>query len=92
VSALITAYNTAIKAKADELGFAYYDPNVTLATLKADPTKIPPFPNLASTTAPFGQYFSLDGVHPSATTHKLLANEIITAINAKFQTTLPAVP
>jgi lysophospholipase L1-like esterase len=91
VAARINAYNAYIKAKADSLGFAYYDPNVTLATLKADPTKIPPFPNLASTTAPFGQYFSFDGVHPSATTHTLLANEIITAINAKYQTTLPAV-
>ncbi|HEY4304313.1 MAG TPA: SGNH/GDSL hydrolase family protein [Gemmatimonadaceae bacterium] len=90
VSARINAYNAYIKAKADSLGFAYYDPNPTLATLKADPTKIPPFPNLASATAPFGQYFSLDGVHPSAATHLLLANEMITAINAKFSTSIPA--
>lgn len=91
VTARINAYNAAIKAKADELGFAYYDPNPTLAALKADPTKIPPFPNLASTTAPFGPYFSLDGVHPSALAHTVIANDIITAINTKYSTHLTAV-
>jgi len=90
VTALINAYNASIKAKADALGFAYYDPNTTLAALKADPTKIPPFPNLASTTAPFGPYFSLDGVHPSALAHTTIANDIITAINAKYSTHLTA--
>ena len=92
VSARITAYNAYIKAKADSLGFAYYDPNPTLAALKADPTKVPPFPNLASTTAPFGQYFSLDGVHPSALAHMVIANGIMTAINAKYATTLVLLP
>jgi lysophospholipase L1-like esterase len=91
VAARITAYNTYIHAKADSLGFAYYDPNVTLATLKADPTKIPPFPNLASTTAPFGQYFSLDGVHPSALAHTVIANDLITVINAQYGTSLAAI-
>lgn len=92
ISARITAYNAAIKAKADELGWAYYDPNVTLAPLKADPTKIPPFPNLLSTTAPFGQYFSLDGVHPSGLAHTVIANEIINVINAKYGTSLATIP
>lgn len=91
VNALITGYNAYIKAKADSIGFAYYDPNVTLGALKADPTKIPPFPNLASTTAPFGQYFSLDGVHPAAAAHLLIANDIITVINAKYGTKLASV-
>jgi lysophospholipase L1-like esterase len=92
VSARITAYNTYIKAKADSLGFAYYDPNVTLGALKADQTKIPPFPNLASTTAPFGQYFSLDGVHPSGLAHIVIVNDLISVINTKFGTSLATVP
>ncbi len=91
VSATVNGYNAYIKAKADSIGFAYYDPNGTFGTLRADPTKIPPFPNLASTTAPFGQYFSLDGVHPSAAAHVLIANELITAINTKYGTHLPSV-
>lgn len=92
VTALINSYNAYIKAKADSIGFAYYDPNVTLATLKADPTKIPPFPNLAATTtSPFGTYFSYDGVHPSAAAHVLIANDLIAVINAKYGTHLAAV-
>ena len=93
VSARITEYNTYIHAKADSLGWAYYDPNTTLAPLKADPTKIPPFPNLATpTTTPFGQYFSLDGVHPSALAHKVIANALIDVINTKYGTTLASIP
>jgi lysophospholipase L1-like esterase len=92
VTARINAYNAYIHAKADSLGWAYYDPNPTLGALKADPTKIPPFPNLASTTAPFGQYFSLDGVHPSALAHTVIANDLIAAINAKYGTHLATLP
>ncbi len=91
VQATVNGYNAYIKAKADSIGFAYFDPNIVLGTLKADPTKVPPFPNLASTTAPFGQYFSLDGVHPSAAAHVLIANELITTINAKYGTHLAPV-
>jgi lysophospholipase L1-like esterase len=91
ITTRINEYNAYIQAKADSLGFAYYDPNPTLGALKADPTKIPPFPNLTSVTAPFGQYFSLDGVHPSGAAHTLLAGEMVTAINAKFGTSLAAI-
>jgi lysophospholipase L1-like esterase len=87
--ALVASYNAYIKSKADAIGFAYYDPNTTLATLKADPTKIPPFPNVAATTtSPFGQYISYDGVHPAAAAHVLIANDIIAVINAKYGTHL----
>jgi len=92
VTTRINEYNTYIHAKADSLGWTYYDPNPTLAAIKADPTKIPPFPNLASTTAPFGQYFSLDGVHPSGLAHKVIANDLIKVINAKYSTTLDSIP
>jgi lysophospholipase L1-like esterase len=91
VTGLINSYNAYIEAKADSIGFAYYDPNVAFATLKQSGA-IPPFPNLASTTATFGQYISLDGVHPAAAAHKLLANELIDVINAKYGTHLIAAP
>ncbi|MEP6492935.1 MAG: SGNH/GDSL hydrolase family protein [bacterium] len=91
VASTINAYNAYIKAKADSIGFAYYDPNPTLAGLKTTGA-IPPFPNLASTTLIFGQYFSLDGVHPSATAHVVLTNDLINVINAKYLTKLVAVP
>lgn len=91
VNTLINGYNTYIKAKADSIGFAYYDPNPTLAGLRANGS-VPVFPNLASVPQPFGQYFSIDGVHPAAAAHILITNDLIGVINAKFQTSLTPLP
>jgi len=74
--AAITAYNAYINTKAAAIGFAYYDPNVLFAASRASGA-IPPFPNFASATATYGTLITLDGVHPSAATHKLIANELI---------------
>jgi phospholipase/lecithinase/hemolysin len=53
---------------------------------------IPPFPNFLSTNQTFGQYISLDGVHPSTLAHKTIANELIPVINTKYGTKLAAIP
>jgi lysophospholipase L1-like esterase len=90
INAAVTAYNAAISARATALGWAYYDPNPALQALRANGS-IPAVPNLGNPTAPFGAYISLDGVHPRRPAHVLVANGIITAINAKYGTTLPAV-
>jgi hypothetical protein len=95
ITTAVNGYNTYISGKATTLGWAYYDPNVQLSALKAAGTGatavIRRVPNFASATAPFGTGMSLDGVHPFAALHLTLANDLITAINAKFSTTLPAV-
>jgi lysophospholipase L1-like esterase len=91
LGATIAGYNAYIKSKADAIGFAYYDPNVLLAAKKAS-GEIPPFPVFASTNATFGPFISLDGVHPSGAAHKVIANELITTINAKYATSLQPVP
>jgi GDSL-like lipase/acylhydrolase family protein len=88
VTDTVTAYNTLIAAEADTLGFAFFDPNPPLVALKTS-HDVPDFPDLAAPTAPFGIYFSLDGVHPAAAAHVLLANDIIDAINAKYGTSVP---
>src|SRR5438046_1079282 len=75
----VAAYNRVISAEAAARGYAYFDPNTLFTALPAG--SIPSFPNVISTTAafpaaittPFGAFFSLDGVHPSATSHKLVA-------------------
>ena len=90
LTGVISAYNAYIKTKADAIGFAYYDPNILFAAKRAT-GEIPPFPNLASTNATFGPFISLDGVHPSAAAHILIANELIGVINAKYNTTLKPV-
>ena len=91
LSAAINGYNTYIAAKAAAIGFAYYDPNPFYSSLKANGT-VPPFPNLQSATATFGPIFSLDGIHPAALGHVLLANQMIGVINTKYGTTLGLVP
>jgi lysophospholipase L1-like esterase len=90
LAGVISGYNAYIKGKADAIGFAYYDPNILFAAKRAS-GEIPPFPNLASATATFGPLISLDGVHPSAAAHILIANELIAVINAKYQTSLKPV-
>jgi hypothetical protein len=85
----IDGYNNYISAKANTLGFAYYDPNVLFAAKRAT-GEIPPFPNFASATATFGTLISLDGVHPTGAAQLLLANGMITQINLKYGTSLPA--
>jgi lysophospholipase L1-like esterase len=89
LSSAISAYNTYISGKAAAIGFAYYDVNVLLAAQKAA-GKIPLFPNFGSSTATYGTLFSLDAVHPSGAAHLLIANDLITTINAKYGTTLTA--
>jgi hypothetical protein len=88
VTDTVTAYNALIAAEADTLGFAYFDPNPALVALKVS-GDVPIFPNLAAPTAPFGQFFSLDGVHPAAAAHIVIANDIIDAVNAKYGTSVP---
>jgi hypothetical protein len=90
LSATVTAYNAAIQAAANAAGWAYWDPNPTLAEQKTNGC-IAPYPNLASATQPFGPCFTLDGIHPSGQAHVLIANGIIGAINAKYGTSIPAV-
>ena len=88
--ARVAAYNAYIRAKADSVGFLYYDPNVRLAALKANGSVLP-FINLQSTTQPFGGFISLDGVHPSTRTHVLLASDLRDSLNAKYGASIPAI-
>lgn len=89
--AAIDAYNNYLQTKAAAIGFAYYDPNILFAASRASGA-IPPFPNFTSATATYGALITLDGVHPSAATHKLIANELIGVINTKYGTALKPVP
>ena len=89
ITAAVTAFNAYISGKATTLGFAFYDPNTTLVTLKTAGTVIRATPSWAA-TGTFGTGMSLDGVHPGASVHLTIANALITAINTKYSTTLPA--
>ena len=85
----VASYNSYIAAQAAANGWAYYDPNPLLVSLKTSGC-VGTVPNLANATSPFGACMSLDGVHPTAIAHKQVAAAIIAAINAKYSTNLAA--
>lgn len=84
----VAGYNAAIEARANELGWAYFDPNPPLAELRQS-GGVPVVPDLGNPSSAFGTYFSLDGVHPSGAGQALLAQLIAAAINEKYGTSLP---
>jgi hypothetical protein len=95
----VTAYNTFISGQATAHGWAYFNPNGPLDSLRQIPTQVAPFPNFgapptftACSANPFGLAFSCDAVHPSASTHRLIAQYLRNVINAQYGTEIPAVP
>jgi len=91
VTQAVGEYNAAIQARANELGWAYADPNPALLQLR-ESGDIPLVPDLANPESAFGAYISLDGVHPSGAGQALLANVIAEAINEKYGTDIPSLP
>jgi len=74
--------------------------NAKFAQLAQDTAQVRPFPyfpqgNAGDTVAvrrPFGRAFSLDGLHPSASTHRILADTLRHVINSAYGTAIPAIP
>jgi lysophospholipase L1-like esterase len=93
--ATVAAYNTYISDQALSRGWAYVNPNVALEALRANPTQVAFIPNFGAPSPtpcsanPFGLAFSCDGVHPSAATHRVIADTLRLAINTKYQTSIP---
>jgi lysophospholipase L1-like esterase len=87
----VTGYNAAIENEALDRGLVYLDPNVLLQQQLAEPGAILPFPTFTDQTspAPFGTSISMDGIHPSASAHRLITDALIAAINAAYGTTIP---
>lgn len=91
IAARVNAYNAHIQSEADRIGFAYYDPNPTLVTLKTQGTLVRATPNFGA-TGTFGSGMSLDGVHPGAGVHREIANALIAVINTEYGTDLQPLP
>jgi lysophospholipase L1-like esterase len=89
----VTAYNSYIASQATARGWTYYNPNTALDSLRTVATAVRPFPLIGQPCSanPFGTAFSCDAVHPSAATHKLIANKLRQAINAAYGTAIPAI-
>jgi len=88
----VAGFNAHIQAESQARGMAYFDINPPLQALVANGT-IPAFPDisgaLAGSSVLFGPIFTLDGVHPSSTAHRLVADSLASVINQAYGTTLP---
>lgn len=87
----VAAYNAFIRSQAAARGWAYVDITSALLGYRAAGT-IPAFPVLPAApgqSVGFGPLFSLDGVHPSTTTHRLIADSLIAAVNRTYGTSIP---
>jgi hypothetical protein len=88
----VAGFNAYISAQATARGMAYVDINAALLALVATGA-IPPFPDLSALgtggSVTFGPYFSLDGVHPSALAHELVADSLASKVNQTFDTSIP---
>jgi len=87
VDAQLADMNAHIRDVAAENGFAFFDldPLYGQRRLKA------PFSatTLLTSDEPYGPFISLDGVHPSAAGHRLLAREAAKALNATYHLAIP---
>jgi hypothetical protein len=98
IAGTVQQYNAFIQQQAQQRDFAFLNPNNVFAALYTnddgdqDPTNdlIPKFPDRDS-DQPFGQFFSLDGIHPSSATHRVVTNQLISVINEKYGTSLQTV-
>jgi lysophospholipase L1-like esterase len=96
--AAVSAYNAAIADEVEERGWIFIDPNPLLLALGADTAAVRRFPAFPGTAAPaitvgqpFGSAFSLDGIHPSSSTHVVIAGALIQAINLFYGTEIPEI-
>jgi lysophospholipase L1-like esterase len=89
VSEAVAGYNAFIQQTATSKGWAFVDPNPTLLQLR-ETGQIPTLPDLTQPTKAFGDFISLDGIHPAAAAHMMLANLMIQAINSQYSTNIPS--
>jgi lysophospholipase L1-like esterase len=85
----VAAYNVAIAEEAEARGWVFWDPNELLSQVLDDPAQIRPFPAFDPAdpqheSAPFGTALSLDGIHPSAAAHALIAQALGDAIDDHY--------
>jgi lysophospholipase L1-like esterase len=92
----VRQYNNFLRQQAQQRGLAFFNPNTVFGPLYAADAGTPniptddPIPKFPAVTSdqPFGPFFSLDGVHPSAVTHRVVAARLVQIINDTYGTSL----
>ena len=87
VDAQLAAMNAVIRTEAESRGFAYF----ALSALYEDVVTKPAFSAITMLTSaqPFGQYVSLDGLHPSADGAGVIAGAAAAALNVRYNMAIP---
>ena len=94
VTSVVAGMNTYIQAQASANGWAFVDLNALLAARLTSRGTYSVVKQLGCNT-PYGQYISLDGVHPNAVGYQEFANAAADALNATYAfeiTTNPVAP
>jgi len=89
VTTATASYNATIKGIAQSKGLAFADSNALLTQVANG--GIPFDAGIVTSTFVTGGAFSLDGVHPTPRGYAAIANLVIDAINATYNSTVPKV-
>ncbi len=85
--------NQLIRSQAAQRGWALVESGSIFAQLQVQGSGVPLFPDLSHVATGgsvlFGDWFSLDGFHPSTATHAIAADTLIAVINRSFGTDIP---
>ena len=91
VDDLIRQMNAHISAQATAHSWSYFDFNAALAKFVAAKGHFS-LNAFLTCTRPFGQYVSLDGVHPTADGQQEIANAAADALNSTYSFLIPKIP
>ena len=91
IEGVVNQMNERIVALAEQHGFAVLDAN---AVLQQFINERPAFnlQQMLGCVLPYGQFTSLDGVHPNGFGYQLVANAAAQALNAEYGFSIPTVP
>jgi lysophospholipase L1-like esterase len=91
ITAVVAGMNSFIQSQATANGWAYLDLNAVLAKAIANrgPYSVK---NQLTCPSPYGQYVSLDGVHPNVQGYQEMANAAADALNTAYGFAIPTNP
>ena len=91
ITAVVAGMNNYIQAQATANGWAYFDLNTVLAKAIANRGAYSVAKQFGCIN-PYGQYVSLDGVHPNAQGYQEIANAAADALNTTYGFAIPTNP
>ena len=92
ITAVVAGMNTYIQAQASANGWAFLDLNALLASKVIPSRGTYSVVKQLGCNTPYGQYISLDGVHPNVVGYQEFANAAADALNATYGFEIPTNP